>query len=106
MTQESNEQLDLTQLTPQLEGMVAIFRALGDGTRMRILLALDRHAMSVGDIAETLAMSQSSISHQLRTLRQLNLVSSERQGKSIVYELADQHIITIFEQTKAHILED
>ncbi|WP_125762445.1 ArsR/SmtB family transcription factor [Companilactobacillus hulinensis] len=90
----------------ELESMVNVFKAFGDMTRVKIILALSKTPLSVGEIADTLDMSQSSISHQLSLLRQLNLVSSVRHGRNIHYRLSDQHIITIFNQTKEHIIED
>ncbi|KRL66668.1 ArsR/SmtB family transcription factor [Companilactobacillus versmoldensis] len=89
-----------------LEAMVNIFKAFGDMTRVKIILALSKTPLSVGEIADTLDMSQSSISHQLSILKQLNLVSNARRGRNIHYRLSDQHIITIFNQTKEHIIED
>lgn len=89
-----------------LDRMVAIFKAFGDMTRVKIILALAETPLSVGEIADTLGMSQSSISHQLSVLKQLNLVSNARRGRSIHYRLSDQHIITIFKQTQDHIIED
>lgn len=89
-----------------LEAMVNVFKAFGDMTRVKIILALAETPLSVGEIADTLDMSQSSISHQLSILKQLNLVSNARRGRNIHYRLSDQHIITIFKQTKEHIIED
>jgi Predicted transcriptional regulators len=90
----------------ELEAMVNVFKAFGDMTRVKIILALSQTPLSVGEIADSLDMSQSSISHQLSLLKQLNLVSSMRKGRNIHYRLSDQHIITIFNQTKDHIVED
>ncbi|WP_318765044.1 ArsR/SmtB family transcription factor [Lactiplantibacillus carotarum] len=89
-----------------LTSMVNIFKAFGDMTRVKIILALAETPLSVGEIADTLEMSQSSISHQLSVLKQLNLVSNARRGRNIHYRLSDQHIITIFKQTQEHIIED
>jgi len=89
-----------------LTAMVNVFKAFGDMTRVKIILALAETPLSVGEIADTLDMSQSSISHQLSILKQLNLLSNARRGRNIHYRLSDQHIITIFNQTKDHIIED
>jgi len=89
-----------------LDAMVSIFKAFGDMTRVKIILALSETPLSVGEIADTLDMSQSSISHQLSILKQLNLVSNARRGRNIHYRLSDQHILTIFKQTQDHIIED
>ena len=73
-----------------------LFKVFADSTRLRILHKLFNGPISVGVIAEALDMSQSAISHQLKYLKDSNLVKSERDGKSIYYSLADDHIKTIF----------
>ncbi len=109
---EQEHQKALTNLKAELPNddslgaMVNIFKAFGDMTRVKIILALAETPLSVGEIADTLGMSQSSISHQLSVLKQLNLVSNARRGRNIHYRLSDQHIITIFRQTQEHIIED
>lgn len=82
-----------------------LFKVLGDSTRLRIMFVLIDGKRSVGDIADSLGMSQSAISHQLRSLRDNNLVRAQREGKSIFYELADDHVKTIFETGLEHIEE-
>lgn len=82
-----------------------LFKVLGDSTRVRILTALLEKELGVCCIAESLGMSQSAISHQLRILKQARLVKFRRDGKSIFYSLADDHVKTIFKQAVDHTLE-
>ena len=82
-----------------------LFKVLGDSTRVRILTALLEKELGVCCIADSLGMSQSAISHQLRVLKQARLVKFRREGKSIFYSLADEHVKTIFSQAVDHILE-
>lgn len=82
-----------------------LFKVFADSTRLRILHKLFNGPISVGVIAEALDMSQSAISHQLKYLKNSNLVKSERNGKSIYYSLADDHIKTIFKTGLEHINE-
>ena len=82
------------------------FKIFGDSTRMSILFALDGEAMCVCDIAEVLGMTQSAISHQLRALRQMKLITSRRQGRAIYYSLADDHVVSILACATDHIRED
>ena len=77
----------------------------GDATRLKILSVLLCSEMCVYDIATLLGMSQSAISHQLRVLKQMDLVKNRRDGKTIFYALADDHIITILNQGLNHIEE-
>lgn len=78
------------------------FKATGEPTRIRIILALAQTSLSVNEIAEILNMSQSGISHQLKTLRDARIVSGERLGKEVHYQLVDNHIVKIFEQVIKH----
>ena len=81
------------------------FKVFSDYTRVKILCALLNHEMCVCDIAESLNMTQSAISHQLQILRTNKLVKSRREGKQIYYSLADEHVVTIMAQGLDHILE-
>ena len=83
-----------------------LFKVFGDSTRIRILFVLFEAEVCVCDLAETLNMTQSAISHQLRILKQNKLVNSRREGKSIFYSLADGHVRTIIAQGREHIEED
>ena len=93
---EENELYDLAEL----------FKVFGDSTRIRILFVLFEAEVCVCDLAKALNMTQSAISHQLRILKQNKLVKSRRDGKSIFYSLADEHVRTIIDQGREHIEED
>lgn len=82
-----------------------LFKVFGDSTRLRIMNVLFSGPTCVCEIAEVLDMSQSSISHQLKRLKDNNLVSSKRSGRSMYYELADDHVKTIFKTGLEHIKE-
>ena len=82
-----------------------LFKIFGDSTRLKIMYELFDGPISVGDIAKDLDMSQSAISHQLKSLKDNNLVKSKRSGKSIYYELDDDHVKTIFKTGIEHIKE-
>ena len=82
-----------------------LFKVLGDPTRIRILQALHDTRLCVCDIAETLGMTQSAISHQLRVLRQARLVRARREGRSVFYALDDDHVAHMFEQGLLHVSE-
>ena len=80
-----------------------LYKALGDSTRLKIMTALFHSRLCVCDLAVLLEMSQSAISHQLRVLRQADLVCYTKVGKVVYYELADAHVRTLLEQGKHHI---
>ena len=86
--------------------LAELFKIFGDPTRIRILYAMLDTERCVNDIAGLLQMSQSSVSHQLRILKQSKLVKSRREGKSVFYSLADNHVRTIIDQGREHIEED
>lgn len=88
-----------------LYDLAELFKVFGDSTRVRILFVLFEAEVCVCDLAETLHMNQSAISHQLRILKQNKLVKSRREGKSIFYSLADDHVRTIMNQGLEHIIE-
>ena len=83
--------------------LAEFFKILGDTTRAKILFALDQNEMCVCDIANVLGMSTSSISHQLGTLRRMNIVKCRRQGKEVYYTLDDDHVKGLFELGMEHI---
>ena len=89
----------------ELQDLAEFFKVFGDGTRLKILYVLLSAEMCVYDIAAVLGMSQSAISHQLRVLKQMDLVKNRREGKTIFYSLADAHIVTILSQGLDHIEE-
>lgn len=82
-----------------------LFKALSVPTRIKILFALEKHELCVCDIAVILKMTQSAISHQLKTLRQADLVRSRKEGKTVFYTIADEHIHHIFTQALIHVKE-
>lgn len=93
---------------PELEvlfELADLFKVFGDSTRLRIMYAISEDEMSVMDIAENLGMEQSTISHQLRVLRQNKLVRVRREGKQIYYALDDDHVKRIIEMGLDHVLE-
>ncbi len=88
-----------------LERMGEIFSALGDSTRLRLLLALSRQPLCVHDLSQILGVSASAVSHQLRTLRMLRLVTSRRAGKRVFYSLDDAHVYRLLEEGLRHAQE-
>lgn len=90
----------------KLYDLADFFKVFADSTRIKILYVLMCSEMCVCDLAQILNMTQSAISHQLRTLKQMNLVRNRRDGKTIFYSLADSHIETILSQGLDHIEED
>ncbi|MBQ7667921.1 MAG: winged helix-turn-helix transcriptional regulator [Clostridia bacterium] len=88
-----------------LYDLADFFRIVGDSTRTKIMWALDEHEMCVCDLAVLLNMTKSAISHQLRVLKEANLVTFRREGKIIYYKLADDHVTQIFERGFEHIME-
>lgn len=89
-----------------LYDLADLFKVFGDSTRLHILCVLiDKGEICVADLAETLEMTQSAISHQLRTLKQSKLVKSRRDGKMVYYSLDDDHVRSIIETGREHIEE-
>ncbi len=88
-----------------LYDLAELFKVFGDSTRIRILYVLFESEVCVCDLAETLHMTQSAISHQLKILKQSHLVKNRREGKSIFYSLADEHVRLILNQGMEHINE-
>lgn len=89
----------------ELYDLAELFKVFGDSTRIKILFALFEQEMCVCEIADTLEMTQSAISHQLKILKQSKLVGNRREGKQIIYFLADDHVRTIIDQGLNHIEE-
>ena len=82
------------------------FGVLGDPTRVRIVHALSLAELCTSDLATVVQMSESAVSHQLRTLRQLHVVKSRRDGKLVFYSLNDDHVRSLFHQGLEHAFED
>ncbi len=88
-----------------LYDLAELYKVFGDTTRIKILYVLFESEMCVCDIASLLNMSTSAISHQLRVLKQAQLVKYRREGKTIFYSLSDDHVRTIIDQGMEHVEE-
>lgn len=86
-----------------VQEMAEFFKIFGDGTRIRVLQTLMEGEKNVGDMAEALEMSQSAVSHQLRVLRQNDLVKYRKEGKVVFYSLDDEHVENVLQQGMAHL---
>ncbi|WP_174408723.1 ArsR/SmtB family transcription factor [Desulfovibrio psychrotolerans] len=86
--------------------LAELFKALGDGTRVRMLLALAAHELCVCDLTSIIGMTQSAVSHQLRYLRAVKLVRYRREGKNVFYSLDDEHVTSLLGQALEHIREN
>ena len=101
-----DEAVDMMPDEELLYDLADLFKLFGDTTRMRILFSLFESEMCVCAIAELLGMTQSAISHQLKVLKQSNLIACRREGKTIYYFLADDHVRTIIGQGFNHLTEE
>lgn len=97
--------MDDSNYDDTLYQLADLFKVFGDPTRIRILSVLSKQELCVQDIADSLSMTQSAISHQLRILKQSALVKFRREGKTIYYSLADDHVATIMAQGLEHVCE-
>ena len=88
-----------------LYDLADLFKVFSDTTRIKILYSLMTEERRVADIAETIGATQSAVSHQLRILKTARLVKFQRDGKSIIYSLADDHVYTMLAQGLSHICE-
>jgi DNA-binding transcriptional ArsR family regulator len=91
-----------------LDGLTAthvaqLFKALSDPTRVRIISVLTQTELCVHDLAATLGMSQSAVSHQLRSLREQRLVRTRKDGRHVYYQLDDEHIAELFDGGLEHV---
>jgi len=119
MSREDVEQCECSEVHPdkvaavfkklpdedEMYDLAELFKIFGDSTRIRILFVLFESDICVCDLAETLGMTQSAVSHQLKILKQSKLVSNRREGKQMIYFLADDHVRTIIAQGLEHIRE-
>lgn len=96
---------DIMPCDEELFDLAELFKIFGDSTRIRILYVLFESDMCVCGIAELLGMTQSAISHQLAVLKKSKLVRYRREGKTIFYSLADDHVRAILDQGMEHITE-
>lgn len=88
-----------------LEQIAELFKGFDDTTRVRILSLLAGRELCVNDIAQAVELSQSAVSHQLRTLKQMRLIKFRREGKNILYSLADDHVLTILQTGLEYVLK-
>lgn len=86
--------------------LAELFKALSDPNRVRIISALSQAELCVYDLTLILGMSQSAVSHQLRSLREMRLVRHRREGRHIYYQLDDEHIRDLFQRSLEHIEHD
>ena len=106
MTEEILKKIyDATPPDEELEDIADFFKVFGDNTRLKIMIALRQSELCVQDIADALSMTQSAISHQLKVLKQQDLVKTRRAGKTVFYSLADEHIKIILSMGIEHIEE-
>lgn len=103
MSEEKTLRLDVPIAEKFVQPMADTFKVLGDPTRIRILALLAEGEACVTNIADSLEMTQSAISHQLRLLRHAGLVKFTKTGKEVFYSLDDQHVLTLFAQALDHI---
>ena len=89
-----------------MNDLAATFKVLGDPTRTKIIFALSKKVLCVGEISSLLNISQSAVSHQLRVLRDMSLVRLRRDGKTIYYALDDMHIKYLLKEGLNHVLEE
>ena len=85
--------------------MAEFFAVLGDPNRWRIISALAWSELRVSDLAKLVGMSESAVSHQLRVLRNMRLVSYTRQGRNVIYRLQDHHILNLYRDVSEHLDE-
>ena len=98
-------QRSLPEMTHLLR-LADLFKTFGDGTRVRILYVLLEAEVCVCDLATLLGMTQSAVSHQLRILKEARLIKARRDGKTVFYSLADDHVATLLKQGMEHICEE
>jgi DNA-binding transcriptional ArsR family regulator len=80
-----------------------LFRAFSDTSRVRILAALSTQELNVGSLASLVGVSESAVSHHLRSLRQLGLVRARREGREVHYRIEDDHVVSLFQQGVKHV---
>lgn len=95
---------DMPNLT-ELYDLSDFFKVMGDGTRIRLLWALEETELCVNDLAVLLDMTKSAVSHQLKILRIAKLVKAEKRGKNVYYSLIDEHVKVILEMALEHVKE-
>lgn len=101
----TNININKTPDDTTFSNLADVFKIFGDVTRLKILYALFDSELCVCDIANELNMSQSAISHQLRTLKTAKLVKNRKEGKIVYYSLDDEHVKHMFDQGLIHVTE-
>ena len=99
------KRMELMPDQTDLYRLADFFKILGDSTRMSILFAIDGDPICVCDLSEMLGMTKSAVSHQLKILRQAELVTYKKIGKNVFYALKDDHVRDIIEKAYEHIKE-
>ncbi len=97
--------MDTVPAKETMDDIAELFKGFADPTRVHILSLLAQRELCVTDIADAVELSQSAISHQLRILKQMHLIKFRREGKNILYSLADDHVLTILKMGLEHVLE-
>lgn len=109
---EVNHPLEADQLSEYLETVLPVEKAqrmaeffsfLGDPNRLRILSLLAKQELCVCDLAESLNMSESAVSHQLRNLRTMRLVEYQKRGRKVFYHLGDHHVLELYQAVADHL---
>lgn len=97
---------EANSLTPEvMQELLAIYKAISDQTRFKILWFLMQHELCVCDLCYLLEMNKSAVSHQLKYLRQANLVKKRKEGRVVFYSIADQHVKDIITISLQHAQE-
>jgi ArsR family transcriptional regulator, lead/cadmium/zinc/bismuth-responsive transcriptional repressor len=94
-----------TEDTATVDALADTFRILGDPTRLRIVDALAQGELCVHELSDTVGISESAVSHQLRLMRTMRIVRGRREGRCVYYTLDDQHILDLFQQGLRHVTE-
>lgn len=102
---ETQQRFDTMPDEELLYDLADLFKVFADTTRIKILFALMARPMPVGELADAIGATQSAVSHQLRQLKQAHLVKFQRDGKSVIYSLSDDHVYTMLAQGMTHICE-
>ena len=102
---EGCEALDAMPDEELLYDLADLFKIFSDTTRIKILFSLVKGELCVADIADAVGSTQSAVSHQLRILKQSRLIKFRREGRNIMYSLADDHVYTMLAQGMEHICE-
>lgn len=92
--------------TRKAQRMAEFFSLLGDANRLRLLSVLAKRELCVCDLAAALSMSESAVSHQLRALRAMRLVSYRKQGRQVFYSLLDRHVLELYNAVAEHLDEE